>query len=650
MDLTTNSRNNKLSKEEIIFPSNGNKAILVKLSVNESTQQIINALELGSYKPKLIILVFGGATGSLDTSSTSVNNLFPILDSILQYASDNDALIIDGGTQAGIMELLGQRAKDLDPNKKPVLLGIAPMGRISLPESIDKKNDDKGSKHDKAELDPNHTHFVLVEGNEWGDETMKIFEIASASSFGDIPVVALLAGGGKISKKEVIFCIDRKWPIIAIENTGYLADEIASYKNQKETNQNRLAAKINLLGRRLRGKAKTKAPQHLPNDVQLRKIVSYPSLHFFPSDANRRNQSLDKFLLYIINYDPLLEDAWQNMALYDKSAKNLQRNFNRFQKSILGIGVLTTLLAIIQTQYNISPVPFDTIAKPILTVVPITISFEVFRNIPYYILIILPLTISILIAALNRFRYGAKWVLIRAAAEAIKSEIYQYRTISSPCEQKQEKDIPLISPKEKLSNSISFINSSLMKTDISLHGLYEYKGPLPPEMYGAAENDDGYSKLSEEQYIKIRIDDQISYYQKTAFKLEKQLKILQWLILLSGGAGAFLAAVHFQILIALTTTLVATFVSFLEYKQIENTLIKYNQSRTELYNIKLRWQSLSKTERGSCEKKDMLIQKTEDVLRTELSGWIRQMQVTLEKLHSKKETANEDNTSGNNNA
>ena len=56
-------------------------------------------------------------------------------------------------------------------------------------------------------------------------------------------------------------------------------------------------------------------------------------------------------------------------------------------------------------------------------------------TLPYYILIVLPIIISILIAALNRFRYGAKWVLIRAAAEAIKSEIYQYRTRSFLSEQ-----------------------------------------------------------------------------------------------------------------------------------------------------------------------------------------------------------------------
>ncbi len=111
--------------------------------------------------------------------------------------------------------------------------------------------------------------------------------------------------------------------------------------------------------------------------------------------------------------------------------------------------------------------------------------------------------------------------------------------------------------------------------------------------------------------------------------------------MLSGGVGTFLAAVNFEIWVALTTTLVATFVSFLEYKQIENTLIKYNQTKTELSNIKLWWQSLSNEERIKKENKDKLVQRTEDILRTELSGWIRQMQVTIDKLYTKKEEADE---------
>ena len=73
------------------------------------------------------------------------------------------------------------------------------------------------------------------------------------------------------------------------------------------------------------------------------------------------------------------------------------------------------------------------------------------------------------------------------AAEAIKGEIYHYRTRSFLYTQEKDTDdkeqtkttltsTTTLTPKEKLSTRISYIKSSLMKTDVSLHGLYEYNG------------------------------------------------------------------------------------------------------------------------------------------------------------------------------
>ena len=290
MELTIKIKDNPLKKQEIIFENNKNKALITKADSNDSAENIISALQLRLSKPKLIILIFGGASGNLDTSDTSITILHQILDDVLQYAADNDAIIIDGGTKSGIMEIVGQRASKIEQSKKPIILGVAPAGLISLINSTKQEDNyknegDNDRENDKVLLDPNHSHFVLVEGDKWGDETIKLFEIASSLSTSDIPIVALLAGGGRISKKEILFCINQNWPVIVIEKTGYLADEIASYKNQKQTFE-----KISL------------------DANNIKKIISYSSLKLFPSDSNQI-KSFEQFLLYALNYDPLLESV-----------------------------------------------------------------------------------------------------------------------------------------------------------------------------------------------------------------------------------------------------------------------------------------------------------------------------------------------------
>jgi hypothetical protein len=71
-------------------------------------------------------------------------------------------------------------------------------------------------------LEQNHSHFILVEGNDWGSETASIFNLVnvltSEKSSGNIDerllkedskrinskisAVAILAGGGPVTKNE----------------------------------------------------------------------------------------------------------------------------------------------------------------------------------------------------------------------------------------------------------------------------------------------------------------------------------------------------------------------------------------------------------------------------------------------------------------
>jgi hypothetical protein len=135
----------------------------------------------------------------------------------------------------------------------------------------------------------------------------------------------------------------------------------------------------------------------------------------------------------------------------------------------------------------------------------------------------------------------------------------------------------------------------------------------------------------------VPLGDQLNYYQLKTNTLEKELKFWQWSIYILGGLGTFLAAIKHELWIALTTAAVGAIITFLEYRQVEFTLTKYNQTATDLFNIKTWWTALSEIEKEDPENKNKLVIYTEKVLQSELGGWIQQMENMLAGLKAKKE-------------
>ena len=194
-----------------------------------------------------------------------------------------------------------------------------------------------------------------------------------------------------------------------------------------------------------------------------------------------------------------------------------------------------------------------------------------------------------------------------------------------------------MSPEAKLASDVESVSRQLMQTDVNLSGLKPYNGQIPPQMYGAAENDDGFSSLSPGDYIEIRLGDQLNFYQGKTNQKEKQLQFWQWSIYILGGVGTFLAAIKLELWIALTTALAGAIIVFLEYQQVEYSLIKYNQTSTDLINIKAWWTALSSDEKGNPENVNKLVIQTEKVLQSELGGWVQQMENMLAGLKAKQE-------------
>jgi SLOG in TRPM, prokaryote len=167
-------------------------------------------------QPRALIMVFGGAKGLDDSRKARLAELF--IDAIGPAAAELGALVIDGGTQSGVMAMMGEAvAQD---GRRSQLLGIAPKGKITHPEIAA-----ASAVSDGAPLEPNHSHFVLVESNEWGGETGKMLELARAFN---VPIVAILVNGGAIAADEALQSVRNGWRLLVVEGSGRFADEVSA--------------------------------------------------------------------------------------------------------------------------------------------------------------------------------------------------------------------------------------------------------------------------------------------------------------------------------------------------------------------------------------------------------------------------------------
>jgi hypothetical protein len=129
-----------------------------------------------------------------------------------------EAAVVDGGTDVGVMRIMGQ-AHDATGASFP-LIGVAAAGTVVIP-------DEPGPTAGAAELEPHHTHVVLVPGNSWGDESLWISQVATVIA-GEHPSATLVTNGGEITYEDVSHSLRAHRPVIVLAGTGRTADAIAA--------------------------------------------------------------------------------------------------------------------------------------------------------------------------------------------------------------------------------------------------------------------------------------------------------------------------------------------------------------------------------------------------------------------------------------
>jgi hypothetical protein len=91
---------------ETIAFSNGHIARAVHAPENVDVSTILSALDLGS--PRALAVITGGASGM---SEDEINRVRPLLaGGLARLAAEEHIAILDGGTNAGVMALIGEGA------------------------------------------------------------------------------------------------------------------------------------------------------------------------------------------------------------------------------------------------------------------------------------------------------------------------------------------------------------------------------------------------------------------------------------------------------------------------------------------------------------------------------------------------------------
>jgi hypothetical protein len=589
---------NPSSHPQEVSLSGGKKAKLLFTPGNGDTVQLLNSLELEQSEALIIVV---GSTSSLEE---------PLRRRLLQLfgrglaraARQTKAVVFDGGTASGIISVLGKGLAEHSPDTP--YLGVALREKVIIPQTdLVVSANVKSGKH---ELEPHHTHFVLVEGENWGDETEAFFKLAAV--LGQTrPVVTVLAGGGEVSRNEVVRSVRLGWPVVILKGTGRTADKIAEEYEKYETARQQGGA------------------LPLIEEPELAEIVAEGDLHYISINEDS-TEKLERLLLLLCRPDTILKQAWDQQNMYSENAKRYQSYFLRLQNGILFLSFLVAFLTALKLSVPQMQAKIFDWPEPLI----------------YYVLLVIPVLQVVFITVSNQFGLANKWLLLRGATETVKQQIYRYRTRTGIYSNSRLFE-DNTSRETRLVQSLKSISEQWLEGDVNLITLRpvvkekNQRWPRIPKRKGQPkkpeEKDDGVSFLNPEAYIRLRLQDQYKWYKRKATGLERRLNLLQWVCIIAAAAGSILVALKVEIWLAVTTSLLTVLTTYLEYRQIANTLRQYNQASTTLWHIENWWRVSSSKEQERQATFDKLVDLTENTLQAEQQSWLQQMKFAVTQLH-----------------
>ncbi len=567
---------------------------LLQASPGDVPADWASALGLGS--PVAVVLLAGGDDDIPDALQPRITQLVArgllrtLNDLADPLAGTAGACCVVRACGPGLPALLGQAAAD--SGGAVTVLGVAPAGVLALPGVV------AGAGSGAAPAVAGLSHLLATSGAAWGDELAAKFNLAQAlatpgprnsTQASQAPQAApqpllLVIGGGAGAGAVVLLAVRRGWPVLLVDGSGGAADALAHQLAQGQADgDDPVVAEILADGR-------------------------FTCITLGDRAAGAV-ESLARALQRECACESLLRLAWQRCAALGQAARQQQKDFTTVQGWITVLGVAVVFLSVLHSVAGAHN--WDDAVAGLR-----------------YVLIAVPILVSTLIVVANRYSPGKRWVLLRAAAESLKREIYRYRV--------RPRHAAVDGVREKaLQQAMEDITRRLARTEVNSMGLPPYTGPLPPPS-SLARGDDGMSLLGADRYVRLRLADQLDFYSRRSAGLAGQSSRWQLVAIVVGALGTLLAALggEWVAWVALTSAVASAALAYVGYKQFDTTLTGYNQTATDLQNLQAWWTALLPDEQALPENVDKLVTTTETVLATEQDGWAQSMTNALVALRS----------------
>eukprot|EP00435_Cladocopium_sp_Y103_P040829 s183_g11.t1 len=372
---------------------------------------------------------------------------------------------------------------------------------------------------------------------------------------------------------------------------------------------------------------------HLPHSPDIKgvflQILGSPLTH----SANLLDLTRIEKVLMLVNVDrrvpkvgltscQVLQRAWADVDVYHHVASQM--------KWVAKISYAVMLL----TGYAIT----------VLTVINMNVPDAMPEATTNYIVLGLSVSVGVTSALMAFIDPTTKWQQLRAAALTLEAEIWKFRSSAGVYKRDMMSDY-VESAEETLSHFLSVTEDSVLKSagisesaflstfsfsraptsvKIYKHGQYQgaaWKGAAQSNDAGIV--DDHYSPLTSREYLALRFQSHVQFYQRRLPIYARQHTLHQ--------IGAAFASALLTILVffgesrwcALCTAGVAAATAWTEFTSMKRKMRRYSETVHQAHQVLLWWQSLQRMQQTT--NFTVLVERCEACFATEYSTWVSSM-------------------------